>query len=1298
MIDTLKNYVSPKRFGIFAYVCVILHLICGSILTAITTALRLGETEKFSCAVDTTFATHKIYVEKTCFSIYNDAYNSPVRLFGFVLLSFGSVVVVSVIYSLAVGNRIDETERYSSRPDGPLLGVANQPGRMTFYVFYFYFIHLVVRSTLGILFTVLQYTVLYPSGFHSQFSCVYPELRQADPNTTAAKNASVPLSIVTCNNLAAQDKQFWGTFVCVCNVIFILIMLLEVIYMLRDLTKRERFPYFKPRSWSCDLEFIVKYFLRKQHAPENNPFIDIDIPTPNSAEIYKQNVLKVSLTQDINYGQNIGLDDMFIDVVIQTEQARLKFSKGMTRHEIYDVYMKVPEHSIRLEQVKDLFYPNKDTKGNIPHTILALGRPGIGKTVLTRRIMLDWAKGIDGFYHGKIVFLFKFRWLHFEQLQNVTLKEFLQSGTIGLSAYRFEHIFEEISKNPQNAILIFDGLDEFGGNLKKFQDFIDQSRMSDKSDAPSMSAIFYFIKILFDLMLPGATVLVTSRPTASYLLSKLHFDRTVEIIGFTEDKIENYVDKFCANHGKNELKPKIWAHIKSSELKNLCYIPVNCFIVCATLFPCLSDSANDNGLPTTLTELYQAALVYFSKNLDRNESNQCYENVIKELQQLAFIGIENEQLIFESELVNEQMKESGLLHCLPVPFLQIQTQACFIHLTIQEFLAAKHIIEAKNPENIEGFVSSHVDHSKWHLVFQFLAGLLGRKMKVSDQYRSCVLAFTVHLSCEVKDKDIVCILNRSQILVMKCLRETENEDIAKETAMTSAVKDVTLIEDLNDLSPSDCSAVVFVCKHLKFLTKLTLDSIANLDSLLELTKLLQDRCIETLSLSWNTISHIQLGLEHVLSALRKSDCHIIHKHSKLTHLSLNKCGITDAGVSTLTEFLKNSRGELDLNVNDITSGGISKIGEVLGNEAGNQLVLLNLGDNNIGDGGMRMLCRSLKTNQHRLKVLNLQGCSLTTASIFCLVDFLSDEHCGIVHLRLRKNEIGDEGVRILCGVFRQGQCNLDVLDISHCSLTDECMPYLSEAFADGKCRISDLSLSGNKIGDEGVGMLFGGLTAGRCSLTKLNLYNCSLTEKCMTALCEALGNKHCPLTNLNLRKHHIGDEGVGMLFRALIVKQCSLTKLDVSVCALTGKCMTALCEALGNEHCRLSNLRLGGNRIGDEGARMLCCALRKRQCKLNVLDLRRCSLTDDCMPSLCEALGDERCKLTDLHLSSNLFTDKYLSSLSDTLKLEHCCLENLNIGSCNFTDEGKKLLMKVENFEHCKARGFTIGYIREWKG
>jgi hypothetical protein len=1149
------------------------------------------------------------------------------------VLNFVSVVAVSLIYSVAVGNRIDETEKYLTEVMNSQTVAKkenDEPGRKTFYVFYFYFIHLLARLMLGMLLTFLQHYVLYPSGFDSKFTCVYPDIKQADPTLS---------SHVTCTNSAAQDKQFWGTFVSVCNVIFAIITLVEVIYLIY------RFPCFNTRSnvaWSCDSQFITEYFLRKEYIPsEDDKFTGVDNCTPNSIDIYKQNVLKASVnTPDINYGANTSLDAMFIDVVIQTEQAPHKFLKGMTRHEIYDVYMEVPKHSIPLKEIKDLFYPNKDTKGNSPRTILALGRPGIGKTVLTRKIMHDWVNGVDEFYHNTITFLFKFRCFNFSEFQNLTLKKFLHFGT-ELNEDKFESIFEEILHNSMKIIVIFDGLDEFCFNLKEFKNYVDQSKTySNDPDIP-MSAMFLFIKIVFGYLLEEATILVTSRPTASDVYSKLKFDRKVEIIGFTWDKIEKYVERFCANHEKNDLKPKILSHIESSsEIKNLCYIPVNSFIVCVTLLNCLSDPANDNPLPTTLTELYQAALVYFHKNHDRSESKVCYEKVIKELQRLAFNGMKNDhQLIFDGELVNEQMKESGLLHCLPVPFFQIQTQVCFIHLTVQEFLAAQHIVETKEPEDIKEFISSHVEHGKWHLVLQFLAGLLGRKRKMSDRYRSCVLAFTGHLSCRIEDENIVYELDPIQVLIMKCLRETEDEGIAKETAATSALKGATCIEDFkHSLSPSEYAAMVFVCKHLNFLASLTLEHIPDLDCLLEVTKLLRERCIEKLSLDLPFPNHVELGLEPVLSALTDSECRINHEHSKLTQFTLRHFHITDADVSSLIEFLlKNAHRiclqELDLYGNNITSCRISMFCDVLGNEIFSQLMKLDLGCNDICDDGVRILCKALRREEHKLQHLIIKYCKLTTESIFALVEVLGDEHCEITHLDLGGNAIGDEGVRMLCDVLKQGQCKLAVLDISLCSLTYKCMPYITEALEDEKCRLTDLSLIGNDIRDESVCMLFAALRLEQCSLTKLHLRHCSLTETCVTALCEALSHEHCGLINLNL----------------------------------------------------------GFNDIGDEGVHMLCCALRKEQCKLTELHLGMCLFTDECLPSFCEALGDERCKLTWLDLRYNALTDKYLSLLSDTLKLEHCCLQYLSIWECEFTDEGKKLLKDVENFEHCRARRLRIG-------
>ena len=151
------------------------------------------------------------------------------------MLSFGSVAVVSVIYSLAVANRIDKTEKCLTKRDETQTDAKKEitePGRKTYYVFYCYFIHLVARFILGVLFTILQYYVFYTNGFDSEFTCDYSALTQPDPTiTTAIMNTSVLLSNVTCTNSAAKDKQFWAIFVTVCNVIAAVIALAEVMFL-----------------------------------------------------------------------------------------------------------------------------------------------------------------------------------------------------------------------------------------------------------------------------------------------------------------------------------------------------------------------------------------------------------------------------------------------------------------------------------------------------------------------------------------------------------------------------------------------------------------------------------------------------------------------------------------------------------------------------------------------------------------------------------------------------------------------------------------------------------------------------------------------------------------------------------------------------------------------------------------------------------------------------------------------------------------------------------------------------------
>ena len=1135
-MDSIKDYIFPKRFSILAHVCVILHFHCGVILTAITTALRLGEMEKFICAVDTNYTTYQTYVEKTCFSKYDDIYNSPIRFYAFAVLSFGSVTVVSVVYSLAVASGIDETEKaekQSSGSDESQTGTKKkdiQQGRKTFYVFYFYLIHLLLRSMLGISFTILQRTVLYPAGFDSKFSCIYPDIPQADYNNVTTVNFTSNLSNMICTTSSAQDKQFWERFVFVGNLIFAIFALAEVIYLIKY-----QFPCFNTKSnvaWSCDAQFITEYFFRKPDVPENVKFTGVDNCTPSSSKIYKKNILKASLTPDINYGQCNSLDDMFIDVVIHTGRAVFDFPKHMERHEIYDVHMKLPKNSVCLKDIKDLFCPlPKDTDNIFPKTILALGRPGIGKTVLSRKIMYDWAKGDIEFYQGKIAFFFKFRWFDYEKLQNVTLKKFLQLGT-ELNEDQFESVFEEICKSPKQALLIFDGLDECGCDIRKFQELQDKSKLISTVLSSSMSAMILFIKIMCDQMLPGATVLVTSRPTAFDILSKLKFDRTVEIIGFTSEKIKDYVHQFCINNDRIDIEEKIWGHVESSsELKNLCYIPVNSFIVCVSLSQCLDDSKK--YLPTTLTELYEAALKYFRKYHDQNQDTECYEKGLIKLQQLAFNGMKNDTLVF-SDLIDEEVKKSGLVNCSSNPIFGIQTQVCFIHLTVQEFLAAKHIIEAKEPEDIKKFISLHVEDGKWHLVLQFFAGLLGRKMKMYEQYRSCALFFTTLFP---DYKGYRCLLDPHVILLMKCLRETEDENIAKEAAANSSLKhvsDISSVISINSLSPSDWVAVGFVSKHLNNLTDLHLEGLVTVQRSLAATRLLKERCIETVTLRLSNLG--DLGLEHLFNALMESECHVDHEHSKLSQLKLEGSHLTDSGVFHVTKFLKNNGGSclksLSLIKSKISSCGISNLCEILFSDICNQLTKLDLRRNPVADCGVAILCKTLIEKQFKLNTLNLNDCRLTSECIPSLVKVLSDEHCDIIDLSLGRNEIRDEGVRKLCCALVTKQCSLTELDLSGCLLTHECTTALLEALGSGHCGLTKLLLRRNRIGDEGVAMLCCAVRKNQCKLTELNISECALTDECIPSLCVALRDERCSLTILDVSGNHFSGKHLLLLFDA----------------------------------------------------------------------------------------------------------------------------------------------------------------------
>ena len=1143
MMDTCKEFLAPKRFGIVAYVCVIVHFLCGLAFTVIVATLRANENGKFSCSVrDKASTTYQKKVDQACLARYDQVYNSPLPLYGFVLLSFGLTVLISVIYSLVAWKRVDEIQS-NLEQQADYEDEENNPGqnRRTVFVFYSYFAHLVLRALLGIIFTVLQYTYFYPNGFDFKFQCSLPSTILSSNDINAPETGSHNRTSVTCENSASSEKGLSSILVSVINGGVAVAILVEILYLL------PRLPILNGYSevdWSSDHQFVTVHFLRKRYVP-----VEFQLPRIECIDFYKQQVLKRRLAPDINYKQKTGLDDLYIDVAIYTERARHEFSKKIVdRHEIYDVHTEIPPAAILLERIKDLFYPNEDTKGEYPRSILAIGRPGIGKTVLTQKITRDWANAIDEYYTDKIVFFFKFRWFNenITKLRNISLKTFLRYGT-GLSIEKFESIYEEMMKKPQKAILIFDGLDEFHGDHISC---LEQSRMIPNDPKTRMSAMNLFVKLTLGDLLKGATVLVSSRPTADDFYSKLDFDRGVEIIGFTRDKMKEYVNKFCDDDDTRKFEQKIWNHIESSpELLNLCYIPVNSFIVCVTLSGCLSDPSNDTGaLPTTLTELYQTAVEHVEKYHNRNEDQSPMKHeMLTKLQRLAFTGMKNGQLVFNQGLVDKEMKKSGLLNSLSNPIFPLQTQFCFVHLTIQEFLAAWHVTDTFTPAKIKEFISNHVESGKWHLVLQFIAGLLGKKIAMFDEkYYDCLLVFAK--SFKEDNGEILVWPFQHNEFIIKCLKEVNNEDISENVFETNSFVDDANLHFLVGDMPAimDRNVFTFALKRMKNVVILDIfqPNAAEFERILDI---LQKRCISKLLVDLNFTS--KSNLEDLFSALMNLDCSLNHNHSGLTSLQLLCPSMADTAPLNMCKFFENGYADqlevFVLRIRSINFSFISKLFVAFSNGYCTKLTKLGLQAVKLSDE--TVLWDTLGEGFCNLTDL-LIGNLLTCRGIPSFCKALQDERCQLINLSLTCNEVNDEGLRILCEeALTKKHCKLTSLKLDQCSLSNDCIPSLVKALLNKDCKLISLSLDNNPIGDKGVAMLFkDALSSKSCILTELSLQHCLLTDLCVPSLCMTLRDGECALKRLKLAGNKFTENSKTWVRNQINHESCKARGLEIS--------------------------------------------------------------------------------------------------------------------------------------------------------
>uniref|UniRef100_A0A8C7VVJ8 NACHT domain-containing protein n=1 Tax=Oncorhynchus mykiss TaxID=8022 RepID=A0A8C7VVJ8_ONCMY len=355
-----------------------------------------------------------------------------------------------------------------------------------------------------------------------------------------------------------------------------------------------------------------------------------------------------------------------------------------------------PETAIKCN---DIFKPLTGEDKRI-RTVLTKGVAGIGKTVSVQKFILDWAEGKAN-QDVQFVFSFPFRELNLMKEDKHTFIELLNHFSMETKQSRIS-IY-----NKYKVLLIFDGLDECRLPL----DFQKNKICCDITESTSVDVLL--TNLIKENLLPSALLWITTRPAAANKIPSGFVDQVTEVRGFNDPQKEEY---FRKRFSDEDLASRIISHIKTSRsLHIMCHIPVFCWISATVLEHMLKHKREE--MPKTLTEMYTHLVVFHTKQknkkyLGKEETGPHWnKESILSLGKLAFQQLMKGNLIFyEEDLkeagigVNEASVYSGLCTQLfkEECVLYQDKVYCFVHLSIQEFLAAVHVFLSfiNNNENL----------------------------------------------------------------------------------------------------------------------------------------------------------------------------------------------------------------------------------------------------------------------------------------------------------------------------------------------------------------------------------------------------------------------------------------------------------------------------------------------------------------------------------------------------------------------------------------------------------------------